>query len=172
MKLKEGVSLQRVVPCKAGHDLVVASSTGRILRLPVDEATLPLLGRTAQGPQLMRLLPGEEVGGAACVDQEGAVLLASRLGQLKKLAVAHLRQCQRGDMGQIGLRFPHRSARLVDLRAAVGTVVGVRLAGGEARHLRWSVADLASEDGASPGVSLPLRPGETVLELVPLVSAP
>ncbi|MEB3243817.1 MAG: DNA topoisomerase (ATP-hydrolyzing) [Cyanobacteriota bacterium] len=172
LKLKEGVSLQRVVPCKAGHDLVVASSTGRILRLPVDEATLPLLGRTAQGPQLMRLLPGEEVVGAACVDQEGAVLLASRLGQLKKLAVAHLRQCQRGDLGQIGLRFPQRSDRLVDLRAAVGTVVGVRLAGGEARHLRWSVADLASEDGASPGVSLPLRPGETVLELVPLVSAP
>ncbi|MFN5465014.1 MAG: DNA topoisomerase (ATP-hydrolyzing) subunit A [Cyanobacteriota bacterium] len=172
LKLKEGVTLKRVVPCGRDQDLVVASSTGRLLRLAVDETTLPLLGRTAQGPQLMRLLPGENVVGAACVPSSGEVLLASRMGQLKKLQVASLRLCQRGDLGQIGLRFLQRSDQLVDLQAADGAVVGVRLTGGEGRHLRWGVANLAIEDGSTAGLQLPLRTGESVLELVPLVTAP
>jgi DNA gyrase subunit A len=171
LKLKEGVTLKRVVACGGNQDLVVASSTGRLLRLEVNESNLPVLGRTAQGPQLMRLLPGEQVVGAACVPRDGEVLLASRMGQLKKLQVSSLRLCQRGDLGQIGLRFLQRADQLVDLQAAEGPVVGVRLSGGEGRHLRWSVADLASEDGNASGLQLPLRSKENVLELVPLVTA-
>ena len=171
LKLKEGVTLKRVVACGANQDLVVASSTGRLLRLAVNESNLPLLGRTAQGPQLMRLLPGEQVVGAACVPRDGELLLASRMGQLKKLQVSSLRLCQRGDLGQIGLRFLQRADQLVDLQAAEAPVVGVRLSGGEGRHLRWSVADLASEDGNASGLQLPLQSKENVLELVPLVTA-
>jgi DNA gyrase subunit A len=151
---------------------VVASSTGRLLRLAVNDSTLPLLGRTAQGPQLMRLLPGEDVVGATSVHSGGEVLLASRMGQLKKLRVESLRLCQRGDLGQIGLRFLQRTDQLVDLRGAEGTMVGVRLDGREARHLRWSVTNLPGEDGSTPGTQLPLKPGESVAELVPLGTAP
>jgi DNA gyrase subunit A len=172
LKLKEGVTLKRVVPCWSSNELVVASSTGRLLRLAVNDTSLPVLGRPAQGPQLMRLLPGEEVVGAACVRSGGEVLLASRLGLLKKLRVDSLRLCQRGDLGQIGLRFLQRTDQLVDLRSAEFAVVGVRLVGGEARHLRWSVADLVAEDGSASGLQLPLRAGESLRELTPLVSAP
>jgi DNA gyrase subunit A len=171
LKLKEGVTLKRVVACAPHQDLVVASSTGRLLRLAVNDSNLPLLGRTAQGPQLMRLLPGENVVGAACVPSDGQVLLISQMGQLKKLQVASLRLCQRGDLGQIGLRFLQRADQLVDLQGAESAVVGVRLSGGEGRHLRWGVSDLANEDGNSAGMQLPLRPGETVLGMVPLVTA-
>jgi DNA gyrase subunit A len=93
------------------------------------------------------------------------------MGQLKKLQLSSLRLCQRGDLGQIGLRFLQRADQLVDLQAAECPVVGVRLSGGEGRHLRWSVADLASEDGNASGFQLPLQSKETVLELVPLVTA-
>ncbi|MEA5412917.1 DNA topoisomerase (ATP-hydrolyzing), partial [Synechococcus sp. BA-120 BA3] len=65
LKLKEGVALQRVVPCREGEDLVVVTSTGRVLRLAINDTNLPVLGRTAQGPMLLRLLPGERVVGAA-----------------------------------------------------------------------------------------------------------
>jgi len=100
------------------------------------------------------------------------VLLASRLGQLKKLRVSSLRLCQRGDLGQIGLRFPQRADQLVDLQAAEGAIVGVRLGGSEGRHLRWSVAELPSEDTTTSGVPLPLLGGEHVVQLVPLVTGP
>ncbi|MFM1800312.1 MAG: hypothetical protein RLZZ117_2590 [Cyanobacteriota bacterium] len=171
LKLKEGVTLKRVVAFGESDELVVASSTGRLLRLAVNEANLPVMGRIAQGPQLMRLLPGEEVVGAASVQGGGEVLLASRHGQLKKLRVESLRLCQRGDLGQIGLRFLQRGDQLVDLREAEGGVVGVRLSGREGRHLRWSVAQLPAEDGSAPGVQLPLKSGETLVELLPLVTA-
>jgi DNA gyrase subunit A len=45
LKLKEGVSLRRVVVCREGQELVVASSSGRLLRLAVNDANLPLMGR-------------------------------------------------------------------------------------------------------------------------------
>ena len=172
LKLKEGVTLKQVVPFGSNDELVVASSTGRLLRLAVNESNLPVLGRTAQGPQLMRLLPGEDVVGAASVQSGGEVLLASRMGQLKKLRVESLRLCQRGDLGQIGLRFLQRTDQLVDLRGTEGSVVAVRLSGREGRHLRWSLANLASEDGTTTGIQLPLRAGESVVELVPLITTP
>jgi DNA gyrase subunit A len=47
LKLKDGVELQRVVLCQEERQLVVASSTGRMLRLEVNEANLPVMGRAA-----------------------------------------------------------------------------------------------------------------------------
>ena len=71
LKLKDGVTLQRVVLCRDAEEMVVGSSTGRLLRLAVNEANLPVMGRNAQGPVLLRLLPGETVVGAAGVKHEG-----------------------------------------------------------------------------------------------------
>ena len=173
LKLKDGVQLQRVVTCRDGQDLVVASSTGRLLRLTVDEANLPLLGRAAQGPMLMRLLPGETVVGAACVDADqsgaaGSVLLASRQGLLKRLPVSDLRRCQRGDLGQIGLRFQERSDSLADLSGGDCPLVGIRLED-SGRSLRLASETIPAEDGAGSGQQLPLRTGERIGELVPLL---
>jgi DNA gyrase subunit A len=172
LKLKDGVELQRVVACNEGRELVVASSTGRLLRLAVRDTTLPLLGRAAQGPMLLRLLPGEQVVGAACVAAEASVLLATGQGRLKRLAVEEIRPCQRGDLGQIGLRLVERSDRVVDLRGGDGSVVGVLLAGGAPgaapRSLRLLSADLEAEDAAGTGRDLGLPEGWTITGLVPL----
>ncbi|MEB3266862.1 MAG: DNA topoisomerase (ATP-hydrolyzing), partial [Cyanobacteriota bacterium] len=169
LRLKEGVRLQRVVPCREGEDLVVASSTGRLLRLAVNEANLPVMGRAAQGPMLMRLLPGESLVGAAAVTNGGAVLLASRLGQIKRLAVEPLRVCHRGDLGQIGLRFLERSDGLVDLQTDRASLVGVRLQPGTL-SLRLQVGELPVEEATSPGHQLSLPVGQVLTDLVPLIS--
>jgi DNA gyrase subunit A len=171
LKLKEGVELQRVVACHDDQELVVASSTGRVLRLAINEANLPVMGRMAQGPTLMRLLPGERVVGAASSDANGDVVLASRLGQLKRLSVESLRVCQRGDLGQIGLRFLDRSDELVDLQGPAPAVMGVVLAGSNGRSLRLKLAIIPLEDTSGSGLSLGLAPGQQVQELVPLLMA-
>jgi DNA gyrase subunit A len=169
LKLRDGVELQRVVPCFEGRDLVVASSTGRLLRLAVNEANLPVMGRTAQGPVLLRLLPGETVVGAACESPEGTVLLATRMGQIKRLQVDSLRLCQRGDLGQIGLRFLQRGDHLVDLQSGESSLVGVTLTGVTGRSLRLRVDQLGAEDAMGTGTCLGLKPGDAVMELVPLL---
>jgi DNA gyrase subunit A len=169
LKLKEGVELQRVVACREDEELVVASSTGRMLRLAINEANLPVMGRMAQGPILMRLLPGERVVGAASSPASGIVVLASRLGQLKRLALESLRLCQRGDLGQIGLRFLDRSDELVDLQGPGPSVMGVVLAGGNGRSLRLKLAAVPLQDTSGSGLSLGLATGQQVQELVPLL---
>ena len=170
LKLKDGVELQRVVPCREGQDLVVASSTGRLLRLAVNEANLPVMGRTAQGPMLLRLLPGEAVVGAACVagGDDAGVVLASRAGQLKRVRLADLRRCQRGDLGQIGLRFHSRGDGLIDLCGDEAPLLGLRLEGGAGRSGRLRPGDLPAEDVTGTGIQLSLVGTESLRELVPL----
>ena len=168
LKLRDGVELQRVVPCDTGRDLVVASSTGRVLRLSVNDANLPVMGRTAQGPVLLRLLPGETVVGATCVAPGGSVLLATALGRIKRLDVAELRLCQRGDLGQIGLRFLDRGDKLVDLQGDGCAVLAVQLSGAPSRSRRLLTADLVVEGPGEPGLDLELPSGSTVLSLIPL----
>ncbi len=171
LKLKDGVELLRVVICRQDREVVVASSTGRMLRLAVNEANLPLMGRAAQGPLLLRLLPGEQVVGAAAAAPTGSVLLASRRGQIKRLGVESLRLCQRGDIGQIGLRFLQRDDRLVDLRGDECSLLGVRLAAGDGRSLRLMLDPLMVEDTTGSGLNLPLKSEDEVRELVPLIAA-
>jgi DNA gyrase subunit A len=125
------------------------------------------MGRNAQGPVLLRLLPGETVVGAAGVSPEGCVLLASRLGQLKRLSVAGLRRCQRGDLGQIGVRFAQRGDQLIDLREDHNSVVAGVLSDG--RSLRLDTAELQAEDDTGAGVDVGIASGEAIAELVPLL---
>ena len=172
LKLKEGVALQRVVPCQEGEDLVVATSTGRVLRLAINDTNLPVLGRTAQGPMLLRLLPGERVVGAARAAAGGDVLLASHRGQVKRLQLESLRPCQRGAMGQIGLRFLERDDSLVDLQAGDAPVIGVTLEGSDGRSLRLKADQLAPEDCGGSGTLLNLKANDAVLQLVPLIGGP
>ena len=171
LKLKEGVELLRVVPCHEDRELVVASSTGRMLRLAVQETNLPLMGRAAQGPLLLRLLPGERVVGAAAADPSGTVLLATRRGLIKRLEVGSLRLCHRGDIGQIGLRFLEREDQLVDLRGEECPLVGLRLTSGDGRSLRLKIDQLPAEDTTGSGAPQPLKSGDELLELVPLIGA-
>jgi len=117
---------------------------------------------------LLRLLPGETVVGAAGVEADGCVLLASRSGQLKRLAVTHLRRCQRGDLGQIGVRFAERGDQLIDLREDHSPVVAAMLNDG--RSLRLDTAELLAEDDTGLGRSCGVSETESVVELVPLLS--
>ena len=165
LKLKDGVQLQRVVMCRPGDDLAVASSTGRMLRLPIDDSTIPVMGRTAQGPVLMRLLPGESIVGAATAAAGGDVLMISQLGQLKRLGIDHLRRCQRGAIGEIGLRFEQRNDALTDLRSTTARVSVETQAG----SLRLASDSLPVEDGRGTGQQLKLPKGQTVQRLLPLI---
>ena len=166
LKLKDGVTLERAVLCRSDDDLAVASSTGRILRLTIDDNTMPLMGRTAQGPMLMRLLPGETIVGAAASPSTGDLLLASQQGQLKRLALESLRRCQRGALGEIALRFNDRSDQLVDLRRS-SELVGISTSGGS---LRLNSAELERQDGRGAGIQLDLPAGQRVTQLIPLIT--
>ena len=166
LKLKDGVELKRVVSCHDDQEVVVASSTGRLLRMTVNEANLPLMGRAAQGPMVMRLLPGEAVVGAACTGT--SVVLASHYGQIKRLNTSEIRLCQRGDLGQIGLRFEQRGDHLVDLCSGLPALVSAVVS--DSRSFRFAPDALETQDPAGSGQSFGLKAGEHLQRLVPLVN--
>jgi len=163
LKLKEGVSLKRAVLCREGQDLVLASSTGRLLRLAVNDSNLPVMGRNAQGPVLLRLLPGETVVGAVGLEATGSVIAASHQRLLQRLPLEGLRRCQRGDIGQIGIRFEQRSDELVDLCNGNTPLLGALLADG--RNLRLDPHELNANDLNT----LKLGAKDQLLELIPLL---
>ena len=168
LKLKDGVDLRRVVNCREGEDLIVASSVGRMLRLTINDSNLPLMGRAAQGPMLMRLLPGESVVGAATTTDEGSVIVATAAGQIKRLAVRAMRSCQRGDLGQIGLRFQQRDDVVVDLQGLNQGVMAALLSSGDS--LRFNPMTMVDHDEHAPGDLLPLKPGSKLESLIPLIN--
>jgi len=167
LKLKDGVELERAVICKEAQNLVVATSTGRSLRLPIDENSIPLMGKTAQGPTLMRLLPGEVIVGAAACPADADVLLVSALGQLKKLSISSIRLCSRGDLGEISLRFSNRSDQLVDLRASDTELIAVKTNSGS---IRLKTDSIKTEDSHGTGLNLELPKTEKIVCLIPLIN--
>ena len=164
VKLKEGVELKTAVICKEGGALSLISDLGRVLHLPITEANLPLMGKLAQGPVAMRLLPQETLIAAVTTDpeQRDPLLLFSRHGTIKSLSLDDVRVCQRGDLGVIGWQPEQDGSEREDrlCAACVGSgLVGIVTSSG--RHGR-----LLTEEPKH----LTLKTGETLERIVPLLS--
>jgi DNA gyrase subunit A len=191
--LPEGMKGERVVQLlvmpqdPAGASVGLLSSDGRFKRLPIEEfqelsgrATSVLklkegvtlkravLCRDTQGPVLLRLLPGEAVVGAVGLSEGGSVVMASRQGLIQRLPLDSLRRCQRGDIGQIGVRFEQRGDQLVDLCNGSQPLLGVLLADG--RSLRLDATSLDPDSGTDAAAKLSLGPKDQITELVPPLS--
>jgi DNA gyrase subunit A len=164
VKLKEGVELKTAVICQEGGTLSLISDLGRVLTLPVTEDNLPLMGKLAQGPVTMRLLPGETLIAAVATDpeQQDPLLLFSRHGRIKPLSLDTVRLCQRGDLGVIGWQSEQDGSEREDrlCAACVGSgLVGIVTSSG--RHGRL----LTREPN-----DLTLKSGETLERIVPLLN--
>ena len=99
-------------------------------------------------------------------EEDALALLASARGQIKRLGMAGLRRCQRGDLGQIGLRFEQREDQLIDLRPGNADLVAGLLSDG--RSLRLATAALIAEDPGGSGMALPLTASDRLNALIPL----
>ena len=167
VKLKEGITLNSAVICRDHQDLLLFSDIGRVLQIPIRETTLPLMGRLAQGPMTMRLLPGEGLIGALCPEQP-SVLLVSREGRISRLDCSSLRRSERGDLGSIGVKISSDQDRIAGVAEARG-LIGV--ISSQERHGRL---DALSYDSRNPGEhfqdQLALRDGESVTEIIPALS--
>ena len=163
LKLKEGVELNSAVICEDQGTLVVISDIGRLLRLRVTEDSLPLMGRLAQGPMTMRLLPGEQIVGAVCAEQTPLMLLSQR-GMIGRIDCSGLRYNQRGDLGSMAVQMDAESDRLVGVSAGTG-LVGVRTS--KDRHGRLDPNEInISKPGDKLVEQTSLQNGETIIEVI------
>ena len=168
LKLKDGVVLNSAVICREHRELLMVSDLGRILRLPVNESTLPLMGRLAQGPMTMRRLPGEQLIGAVTPEQP-QLLLVSKTGALARIDTSVLRFGQRGDLGSMAVVLNNASDRLVGLSGS-DDLAGIVTSSG--RYGRFDPNGLeTNQPGAEFSDQLTLQKGETITELISAIEA-
>ena len=167
VKLKEGVQLKTAVICREHQDLLLVSDIGRMLRLPINEDVLPLMGRLAQGTMTMRLLPGEDLVGALC-PTEPTVLLVSEQGHLARIDLTSIRPSQRGDLGSMAIQLTGDADRITGLVEANGLIGMVST---EQRHGRIDPTTLEiTNSGDAFSNQIELHKGETITDLIPQIS--
>jgi DNA gyrase subunit A len=155
LRPKEGVRLKGAVICRNGEDLVIASSTGRVLRVGVNERNIPIMSRSEQGPCLMKLLPGEEVIGWTAARASLDIVLVSRHSRARRVEITSLRQSTKGSLGEMALKFQRQDDDLIAVAPADVKIHAGILSDG--RNARPGKADL---DGVGEG----LLPGNWDIE--------
>jgi DNA gyrase subunit A len=119
LKVKDGDQVAHITLAQAGDDVVLGTSGGRLLRFPIDDDNLPIIGRAAQGPQGIRLGKQETLVGCVAVEShKDCVLLVTAAGYAKRLPVEALRVAKRGDIGTQSFQFSQKTDRLVAVMPA------------------------------------------------------
>ena len=118
IKLKEQDRLQYFTFNQEDGEIAIATSTGRILRLPVNEQNIPTMGRNAQGNQVIKLRYGETIVGCANVTKNKNLLLVTQLGYSKQFPVNTVRLCKRGDLGTPAIPFTNKQDYLASATIA------------------------------------------------------
>jgi DNA gyrase subunit A len=120
MKIKTGDELAHVTLAEFGDDIVLGTTGGRLLRFPLDDDNLAVMGRAAQGPQGIRMGKQETLAGCVAVQSsKDCLLLVSAAGSAKRLPIEGLRVAKRGDIGTQSFQFSLKSDRLVALLPAL-----------------------------------------------------
>lgn len=156
LKLKDRDRLQHVNFAQTNSEIAIATTGGRILRFLVDDEQMPIMGRSAQGNQSLRLRYGEQIAGFACLKATDRLLLVSELGYGKRLLLSELRLANRGDIGTQALQFTSKTDNLAAMMLAPpqGTVV---LTTSDERRLLLSVESVLlarKEESGAPLVKL------------------
>jgi DNA gyrase subunit A len=113
MKIPDGDRLVAAVPLTNESELVIGTSSGRLLRLALNSNQIPLQGRPAQGLQGMRIGGKEHLAVCLPVRASDNLLLVTSLGYGKRMPVSALRLMSIGSMGDIGLRFSDARDHLI-----------------------------------------------------------
>jgi DNA gyrase/topoisomerase IV subunit A len=105
MKIPDGDRLIGAIPLFKETELVLGTSSGRLLRLALNNHQIPLQSRAAQSQQGIRIGNKEYLAVFVPVRSNDNLLLFTSLGYGKQMAVSSLRLMSIGSMGDVGMRF-------------------------------------------------------------------
>jgi DNA gyrase subunit A len=165
VKLKDEDELSYAALCQSKDLVVIATSGGRLLRLPVNDEQLPIMGRTAQGSQVTRLRKQEQLVGCVTAPTQGSLLLVSAKGEIKRIGVNQLRSSRRGAIGTQVFQFKQEADRLMGLVTVESQPV-IHLLTSENRLVNFASDSIKlTEKDAAGDRLLKLAKGETIVEV-------
>ena len=169
VKLKEKDILKYFFFTEAEQEIVIATTGGRILRLPVDDVQIPIMGRNAQGNRVMRLRLKESLAGSCAVRSNEQIAVISQLGFGKRIPVNTLRLGNRGDIGTQAIQFTTKEDMLAGIISTKGQE-NITLTTSINRRLILPVKSLKLADKSSTGEKIgKLNPDEIITGIYPYV---
>ncbi|MBD2443494.1 DNA topoisomerase 4 subunit A [Dolichospermum sp. FACHB-1091] len=114
LKLKDNDELAFSQFITSGQHIILASSSGRLLRFPVNDEQLPVMGRAAMGLQAFRLLKNQQMVGCVNFNKDHQLLLVTQEGFAGSISwpANQLRTANRGDLGIQVLKFHNKTDNL------------------------------------------------------------
>ncbi len=112
IKLKGEDRLNYINFAQEGDEVAIATNGGRILRYSISDEHIPVLGRSAQGHQGIKLRYGEKIVGCSCVRAKDNLLLVSELGYGKIIPLKAIRKVNFGELGTQAFRFQSKEDNL------------------------------------------------------------
>ena len=166
VKLKDGDELFSAYLVEPGVEVVMATSSGRLLRFAVNDELLPNATRGAGAKTALRLGKQEKLVAAFPLNQNAYLLLLSECGQAKRISANAPRLANRGDIGSQGIRFVAEQDALVGM-VMVRETSDLVLATSAGRLLPLSAGSvrLLTKDQMGDRLSV-LRQEERVLNLI------
>ncbi|NJK56291.1 MAG: DNA topoisomerase 4 subunit A [Pleurocapsa sp. SU_5_0] len=150
-------------------EMAIATTGGRILRLPIDDLQIPLMGRNAQGSRVMRLRVKENLAGCCNVKPQDSLAVISQLGFGKLIPVNSLRLGNRGDIGTQAIQFTTKEDTLAGIIATTAQE-NIVLTTSINRRLILPVNSLAKADKNDPGARVgQLKANEVITGVYPFV---
>ncbi len=147
IKFKDDDALAFTAFADVGDQVVVATSTGRVLRLEANDQLLPASNRSAAGVQAMRILKSERLVGLGITGTVDPVILISAEGYAKRITTQAIKLSQPGELGTHMFQFSSQDDAVVALTTAFPEdVVTIQTSAGDQRQLCVDDAPIASKE--------------------------
>ena len=171
IKLKEKDVLKYFCFTDESKQMAIATTGGRILRLPIDDMQIPLMGRNAQGSRVMRLRMKESLAGCCDVKPKDAIAVITQLGFGKQIPINSLRLGNRGDIGTQAIQFTTKEDALAGITQTTGRE-NILLTTSIERRLVLPVSSLVKGEKNSSGERIgKLKANEIITGVYPFIGS-
>lgn len=162
LKLKDDDQLSFLQFTNPGQNLILASSSGRLLKFPINDEQLPIMGRGAMGLQAFRLLSNQQMVGCVNVHQDEELLLITQEGYGKILSANQLKSANRGDLGTQILKFSNKTDHLAAM-ISLADVGEIAVMTNRDRIIRLAVSSLSISKDSKGELICSLNRDETIV---------
>ena len=107
LKLKDNIQLKCCLLCKENSYLYIISDIGRVIKIKITEKSFPCMGKLAQGTNIMKLFPGENIIEAINIQEQHIkdLILVTKKGSFIKHNTQEIKTSKKGELGTIGINF-------------------------------------------------------------------
>ena len=107
LKLKDNIQLKCCLLCEENSYLYIISDIGRVIKIKITEKNFPCMGKLAQGTNIMKLFPGENIIEAINIQEQHIkdLILVTKKGSFIKHNTKEIKISQKGELGTIGINL-------------------------------------------------------------------